>query len=55
MFTNGRLINWRVAARLANLENLTPAISVKGLSEHTDERRGNVQSGFSAPGELMSR
>lgn len=40
MFTNGTLINDAVAARLARLGNLTPAISVEGLRERTDARRG---------------
>ena len=40
MYTNGTLINDSVADRLANLGNLTPAISVEGWRERTDERRG---------------
>jgi MoaA/NifB/PqqE/SkfB family radical SAM enzyme len=40
MYTNGTLIDDRVAARIARLGNLTPAISVEGLKERTDWRRG---------------
>jgi len=40
MFTNGTLIDRQVAARLARLGNLTPALSVEGLRARTDERRG---------------
>jgi len=40
MYTNGTLIDKEVAARLARLGNLTPAISVEGMRERTDERRG---------------
>lgn len=39
-YTNGTLIGDGVAARLAELGNLTPAISVEGLRERTDARRG---------------
>jgi MoaA/NifB/PqqE/SkfB family radical SAM enzyme len=40
MFTNGTLITPQVAERLADLGNLTPALSVEGRREETDLRRG---------------
>ena len=40
MYTNGTLITDEVARRLGALGNFTPAISVEGLEERTDERRG---------------
>ncbi len=40
MYTNGTLINKEVAARMARLGNLLPAISVEGMRGRTDERRG---------------
>jgi len=40
MYTNGTLINESVAKRLSELGNVTPAISVEGWRERTDERRG---------------
>jgi MoaA/NifB/PqqE/SkfB family radical SAM enzyme len=40
MYTNGTLITEAVAERLAILGNVTPAISVEGWRERTDERRG---------------
>lgn len=40
MFTNGTLIGREVAARLARLGNLTPALSVEGMRDRTDEHRG---------------
>lgn len=40
MYTNGVLITKEVAQKMAELGNLTPAISVEGFSEQTDERRG---------------
>ena len=40
VYTNGTLINAEVAARLAELGNATPCISVEGFEKHTDERRG---------------
>lgn len=40
MFTNGMLIDRELAARLGRLRNLTPALSVEGLRERTDARRG---------------
>jgi MoaA/NifB/PqqE/SkfB family radical SAM enzyme len=40
MYTNGTLIDELTAARLAEVGNLTPAISVEGWEERTDARRG---------------
>jgi len=40
MYTNGTLIDDRTAERMAALGNLSPAISVEGWQERTDERRG---------------
>ncbi len=40
VYTNGTLITPEVARRLAWLGNVTPAISVEGFEEQTDERRG---------------
>lgn len=40
VYTNGTLINKEVAQKLAELGNVTPAISVEGFEEHTDKRRG---------------
>jgi MoaA/NifB/PqqE/SkfB family radical SAM enzyme len=39
-YTNGTLIDERMAGRLAELGNLTPAISLEGFEELTDRRRG---------------
>ena len=39
-YTNGTLINEPTARRMAALGNVTPAISVEGWRERTDERRG---------------
>jgi MoaA/NifB/PqqE/SkfB family radical SAM enzyme len=39
-FTNGTLINDRLADRLAELGNVLPCISVEGFKKETDERRG---------------
>lgn len=41
MYTNGTLISDAVAKRMATLGNITPAISVEGWRERTDERRGS--------------
>jgi MoaA/NifB/PqqE/SkfB family radical SAM enzyme len=41
MFTNGTLITSETAQSLARLGNLTPSLSVEGLSEQTDHRRGS--------------
>ncbi len=40
MYTNGTLISKDMARRMANLGNITPAISVEGFERETDERRG---------------
>lgn len=40
VFTNGTLIDRRVAEKMAELGNLSPAISVEGFQEETDRRRG---------------
>jgi MoaA/NifB/PqqE/SkfB family radical SAM enzyme len=40
VYTNGTLISKTVAARLGELGNVTPAISVEGFEQDTDERRG---------------
>lgn len=40
MYTNGTLITDEVAKRMAELGNISPAISVEGWRERTDERRG---------------
>jgi MoaA/NifB/PqqE/SkfB family radical SAM enzyme len=40
MFTNGTLITGETAQRIARLGNLTPSISVEGMKEQTDQRRG---------------
>ncbi|UCE99656.1 MAG: radical SAM protein [Planctomycetota bacterium] len=39
-YTNGTLINDKVAAELAISANATPAISVEGFEQETDQRRG---------------
>lgn len=40
VYTNGTLINETIAGKLAKLGNVTPAISVEGWEEQTDNRRG---------------
>ena len=40
MYTNGTLIDKDCAAKLAELGNVSPAISVEGWEKETDERRG---------------
>ncbi|MDH7511329.1 MAG: radical SAM protein [Clostridiales bacterium] len=40
MYTNGTLVDDKTARRLAELGNLTPAVSVEGLREKTERRRG---------------
>ena len=40
MYTNGTLIDDYVALRLGEPGNLIPAISVEGMREETDKRRG---------------
>ena len=39
-YTNGTLIDGRLAGRIAEAGNLTPAISVEGFEKSTDKRRG---------------
>jgi MoaA/NifB/PqqE/SkfB family radical SAM enzyme len=41
MYTNGTLIDDRMAARIAELGNLMPAISLEGMKARTDQRRGD--------------
>jgi MoaA/NifB/PqqE/SkfB family radical SAM enzyme len=40
MYTNGTLIDDAVARRMGRLGNLSPALSVEGMREKTDARRG---------------
>ncbi len=40
MYTNGTMIDKKMAKQMADVGNLTPAISVEGFEEETDERRG---------------
>ena len=40
-YTNGTLITEDVARRMGSVGNITPAISVEGMKESTDARRGN--------------
>jgi MoaA/NifB/PqqE/SkfB family radical SAM enzyme len=40
IYTNGTLINEKMAARMAEVGNIAPAISVEGYEEDTDLRRG---------------
>ncbi len=40
VYTNGTLIDEEKAKRLAEVGNITPAISVEGFEKETDERRG---------------
>lgn len=40
MFTNGTLIDQEVACRLERLACLTPALSLEGMRDETDSRRG---------------
>lgn len=40
MYTNGTLIDEDVAEEMAELGNISPAISVEGFREETEERRG---------------
>jgi len=40
MYTNSTLITKEVARRMADLGNITPAISVEGFEQETDNRRG---------------
>jgi len=40
MYTNGTLIDEKMAQRMAEVGNITPAISVEGFEKETDARRG---------------
>ncbi len=40
VYTNGTLLNEKNCEKLAELGNVTPAISIEGWKEQTDERRG---------------
>ena len=40
VYTNSTLINEEIAGKIAELGNITPAISVEGYEKETDERRG---------------
>ncbi|MDZ7262122.1 MAG: radical SAM protein [candidate division KSB1 bacterium] len=40
MYTNATLIDEKMAARMAQIGNITPAISVEGFEQETDRRRG---------------
>jgi len=40
VYTNGTVITKEVAEKLAELKNVTPAISIEGWEHETDERRG---------------
>lgn len=40
VYTNGTTINARLVERLAEVGNISPAISVEGFAEETDARRG---------------
>jgi MoaA/NifB/PqqE/SkfB family radical SAM enzyme len=40
VYTNGTLIDKKMAKKLARLGNVAPAISVEGFEKETDERRG---------------
>ena len=40
MYTNGTLIDERMADAIAEVGNLTPAVSLEGFEEATDKRRG---------------
>ena len=40
MYTNGTLIDEKMAKSLTSMGNITPAISVEGFKEETDARRG---------------
>jgi MoaA/NifB/PqqE/SkfB family radical SAM enzyme len=41
MYTNGTLIDDATAKRMGRLGNLSPALSIEGMSERTDARRGS--------------
>ena len=41
MYTNGTLIDAAVAKRMGRLGNVSPALSIEGMKERTDARRGD--------------
>ena len=41
MYTNGTLIDDAVAKRIGRLGNVSPALSIEGMKERTDARRGD--------------
>ena len=41
MYTNGTLIDDAVAKRMGRLGNVSPALSIEGMKERTDARRGD--------------
>lgn len=41
VYTNGSLIDGKMAEKLSNLGNVFPCISVEGMEDETDERRGS--------------
>ena len=41
VYTNGTLIDEKKARRMAEIGNITPAVSVEGFEKETDARRGN--------------
>lgn len=41
MYTNGTLITDAVASRLGRMGNVSPALSIEGMKERTDARRGD--------------
>jgi len=43
VFTNGTLLNDRVARRMRELGNVTPLVSIEGLAETSDTRRGGEE------------
>lgn len=45
VFTHGGLLDERLVSKLAELGNILPAISVEGLKEETDRRRGEGHYG----------
>ncbi len=53
MYTNGTLIDDEMADKMVELGNITPAISLEGPKEHTDQRRG--ESVFDKIMETMDR
>jgi len=40
MYTNGTLIDKKMAKRMADLGNVVPQVSVEGFEKETDARRG---------------